>query len=187
MTKGRKHFAIKDELQAKKLKFSHYKMGMLLYPAFVLLYWLYPHPVIKALPAVYIALVNRDVSFLFAGIGDYLLATDHVLSGVGSFGVFTLSTFPLIRPSPRAIIPAFVIQPLLFYAFDWDALIIDFYVYSLVNMMSWGLMTDNIVESVGVLLFVISDIFVLAQYCDLHTSWISLPLYWTALGLLATR
>jgi hypothetical protein len=148
---------------------------MNLYLLTILSYMYTACPVIKAFPCVLLFLETENYAFLFASAGDYFLATEKLLPGILSFGISNLMLFPPEALEQFTTIPFIIIQPPLIYAFGWYAIFVNMYVYTLLNMLSR--------KTLPTTLFVLSDIFVLLQFLGYNVSYISLPLYWTAMWL----
>lgn len=148
---------------------------MNLYLLLIMSYWNTYCPVIKALPCCLLYYQTENIAFLFSALGDYFLATNRLLPGLIVFSISNIILFHLESFETFVIYPFIFIQPLLIYTFSWYVFIVNIYVITLLNMLSR--------KTLPTTLFVISDFFVLLQFLDYPVSYISLPLYWTAMWM----
>ena len=65
------------------------------YLGLILSYFYTVCPVIKALPCLLLFLQTENYAFLFASLGDYFLATKHLLLGLVSFGACNIALVPI--------------------------------------------------------------------------------------------
>jgi hypothetical protein len=152
----------------------------MLYPFFILSYWVTSNSIIKALPCLYLALTSQNPAFIFAGLGDFLLEEDYFLHGICMFLISNLLFYPFKQESLSLqwLSTLTILQPMLYTVFDWYFIIVDIYILSLINLLWY--------ETLPAYLFVASDIFVLGQFLGFPwMTWISLPLYWSSMMLLA--
>lgn len=151
-------------------------LELLGYTSLIILYFWTRLPFFKAMPCFMLYVLNNNPSFIFAAFGDFFLDIDCFIPGLFSFGLANLflariQNIDNVRPEYWAI--AFLVQPILIYTFKEMFILVDFYVFTLLNLLAS--------RTMAAYLFVLSDLFVLAQYMGLHTSYISLPLYWLSM------
>ena len=148
----------------------------------IVCYLLTEWPVLKGLPCWFLFMMTSNPAFIFAGFGDYFLETDSFLAGVVSFTICNLFLGPDIigtieKVNLPWIIVVLMLQPAILYLFGLlGFVIVNVYIVSLLNLLAGE-------NKIAAVLFVISDIFVLAQFVGYSVSYISLPLYWTAMWL----
>uniref|UniRef100_A0A6C0JVA6 Uncharacterized protein n=1 Tax=viral metagenome TaxID=1070528 RepID=A0A6C0JVA6_9ZZZZ len=151
------------------------------YPLFIVSYMVTQCPVLKGLPCWFLFMITNNPAFIFAGFGDYFLETDCFLAGVVSFTICNLFLGPEIIHMFENINLAWIfiilsLQLGFIHLFSLYFIFVDIYLASLLNLLAGP-------NKLAAMLFVISDIFVLSQFAGYSSSFISLPLYWTAMWL----
>lgn len=152
------------------------------YTSLIILYLWTRLPLFKAFPCLMLYILNNNPCFIFAAFGDFFLDIDWFIPGLFSFGVANLflKRFRNIEDiSPEWWAIAFLVQPVLIYTFQEMFILVDFYVFTLINLLTS--------RTLAAYLFVLSDLFVLAQYMGFQVSYISLPLYWLSMWFFNTE
>jgi len=177
-----------------KVTFDNYispKYSQILWYILVILLYLTTRiSIIKPIPCLLLYFFFDNYAFFFAAFGDFFLEFDYFICGLISFAIANLLFMP---SNPEKISPfinfqnfhnihlkfALFIQPFLIYAFNFNFIFVNFYVVTLLNLIS--------THTLPTYLFVLSDLFVLAQYIGYSVSHIGLPIYWLSMYLFSQQ
>lgn len=156
---------------------------ILFYIISILLYLITRFSILKPIPCLLLYyFFTNNPAFIFASLGDFFLEYDYFMSGLISFAIANLLFVPLINFGNFHNFHlkfALFIQPFLIYAFGFRFIFVNFYIITLLNLIS--------THSLPTYLFVLSDLFVLAQYIGHSVSHISLPIYWLSMYLFSQQ
>ena len=174
---------IKELYKSLTEHIDEYYLKIMVYIISIIMYMTTRVAILKMVPCMILYMFyGRRMAFIFAGMGDILLELDYLMGGVVCFGMSNLLLGPVVdikRIDMLFVKIGMYIQPFIIYVFGWYFVLIDVYIMTLINLMAGHTLAGY--------LFIISDVYVFAQYVGYQTSYISLPIYWLAMYLFSQR